>query len=481
MNNLGKSLLLLLIIVAFALIYAMQLEVVPVNNGLGWDGVDYVQFMNGFAAKIFDKLIPKHYILRFGYLGWGSIMLHFFGNDNIVFCAQITNILLIIGTFLVFQQICRKLLFTKRQFTLGIILLFFNFANLKFPLYLPVLSDTFGFFIGMLTTYFYLKGNRLGFWWSIIIGIGFFPTVIFYPILLLFDSDVSNAFKAKNSLLRWIPTFGFALLFSVLVFVLGDRFLNMQTSQVTPITKSWLWLAVPIVLFYLWCVADIISTNFSIKNIFKSLNIKHLMIFVLIAAVLKVIQNYFGNSEVEILGGVKFVINIVKHSIQVPAGFLVAHAMFFGVLPIYLSIRHWSQLKACILNLPLGEKWLIFLIFILVLNSESRQLINLYPFFIVTLLIAIQKVDLSSFEIFCYALLSLFQSGFWFRINLPDTAQFGAQLQQPAAQRFFRFMGPWVSEQAYVENLSIVVCLILLLVFVSKLNKTIIPKTKFFH
>lgn len=467
MNNLKKYLLLMLSIVIVILIYSMQREVVPVNDGLGWDGIDYVAFMQGFCDKFFHKLIPQHYILRFGYLGWGNLMVYIFGTENIVFFSQITNIVLIISSLYFFEKICETLQFSEKQFVLGTILLFFNFATLKFSVYLPVLSDTFGFFFGLVSTYFYLEKKRICFLLSILVGVGFFPTVIFYFILIIFNKTSPTSWNFNLKLIRWLPMIGFATLLSILLLVFGDRFLKMQTSQVTKISTQWLFFAIPFVLYYLWIISALITNIYLIKHFFKTLNIKALTLFVLTLLTLKIIQFYFGNNDVVILSGTKFVLNIVKHSIQVPGGFIIAHAMFFGVLPIFFFIRYWKTTQENFMLLPQGEKYFIYLILLLVLNSESRQLINLYPFLLVYLLKSIERVKLRWFEIFFFSIISIVQSGFWYQINTYNPLQFEGSLQKMEAQRFFRFIGPWVSEWAYLENLVLVFALLLLFLLIN--------------
>jgi 4-amino-4-deoxy-L-arabinose transferase-like glycosyltransferase len=116
------------------------------------------------------------------------------------------------------------------------------------------------------------------------------------------------------------------------------------------------------------------------------------------------------------------------------------------------------------------------------LGSESRQLINFYPLFVILVLMALEKMkELKPITVIAFAISSLILSRFWYTIA--TEGDISKNLLQYPAQRYFQFFGPWMSNDVYFMNLLIVIVAVVAFVIMQKTGNlfqlaTVKPKIK---
>jgi hypothetical protein len=133
------------------------------------------------------------------------------------------------------------------------------------------------------------------------------------------------------------------------------------------------------------------------------------------------------------------------HAATYPLVFLVLHTVYYG--PVFLlTILFWSDIRRAAGTLGLGLYALLLLYAGLGINSESRQMINVWSVLVTVLCVALERYSFPKRNYWLLFGLELVASRVWYRIN---TAPFYGSILEFPYQRYFMTQGPWVSEAMY--------------------------------
>ena len=339
------------------------------------------------------------------------------------------------------------------------------------------------------------KKNTIWYFLLLFIGSFIYPTFIFLSILFFFRkpdySTISESklnkieilFK-KINIVHFLICYTFPILLCVIYFVLfwHSSFELMDVSyKGRPVDTILIWVSFFIALSYLTYLNYFPKFVFNIKRIFKSINIYGVILAIILFVLTKTIVNFYSSKVESLLTFQSYLYNIIYQGVKNPFNFMVAHVFYFGIAPL-LSFFLIKDIKKEIGNFGIGMILFFNLCIFFSVGSESRQLINYYPFLILILVIILNKYwEISLTFTIGYTVICLALSHFWYKINTINNLSNNLENLHPfdfPDQRYFMFQGPWVSDFMYKIHLTICAIIFILLWVVLKKTKLLVRKTE---
>ena len=145
---------------------------------------------------------------------------------------------------------------------------------------------------------------------------------------------------------------------------------------------------------------------------------------------------------------------------------------FFGII-ICLLVFYWSKFTHVVVQSGWGLVGALALnLYLFGIMPESRALINLFPWVVILLIVAINKVNFSNVFYFTIVALSFIASRIWLIIDLKmnSSTDTNGSIDFPS-QKFYMNMGPWMSEKAYyIMGAAMLLSLLILFFTLYKIN-----------
>ena len=456
----------LVLVFAWGLFSIFHGERIPAGNGLGYDGVIYADTAVYFPESVFRKHETDKRIQRF----LPSAVVHYSLRSfkapltpiNVVRAFQILNLALLLAAVLLYRSISAMLGLGFSARWIGFLGLFFNFANAKMIYFYPTLTDTAGFFLGVLLVYFFLKDSSVGLYLTALAGAFTWPSIPFYALFLIAFKKTDRSHTAARA---GFPVLGACFITGLLFFLMRWAFSSFGGSFFTgpgrypldgtlPFDASlglwsvlflffWVFLALVYLLndqrFYDW--------RLSFKEFRPGYTAGMLALFWLISRFVNFFSVSQANSPMK--SGYVFIAlqNTLMGSVTEPLIFLLGHLVYYGPI-VYLMLFYWKDLCRVVHEKGLGLTLLVFFSVLFVLpRPESRQALDLMPILVIFTAKAIDRVKLGGAEIAWFAALSIFSSKIWMDLN-------GA----PDLSLYFMNIGPWMPKRYYIlQGLTAVV------------------------
>lgn len=487
-----KHKLFLIVGLILFLVYGFYGELIFAKNGYGFDGEAYATITKNFFESLKLKNINAYYFQRAGIPFVVHLIFNFFhisfSDQNIIHAYQVTNTLFILIAVCFYFKISHFLQLTRNIEIIGFSALFYCFPILKFAMYYPILMDIPAFSIAVIMAYCYLKNNYYLFFLLVFIGSFVYPTFVVLCVLFVFKrpTNYQNKEVDKKSILEIIP---YIISWIILPLLLCFIFLFWLDSfkpkidhfKIYLTNPLYIWFSFILTLTYLLWLNYFPSKNFILKNTIKTINYKSVVLFIVVVILTKYIITSFASSGEVRLTLKDYLCHIVFQAIRNPLNFIVAHVYYFGLFPL-LSIFIIKDIKQEIQSFGLGMMLFFSAFIFFSIGSESRQLINYYPFLVLLVLVALNKKwNVSFIFSILFLIASIILSHFWYRINkgLSSETPLNDYIQQFKfpLQRYFMFQGPWVSDFRFKLHLAICAFLLLVLFVIFKKNKWITRKT----
>ena len=203
-SNASKSIWLMpLLIICLGLLSLITGDLVPTNNGFGWDGtvykdlvlnlsLNYSNLSNYYAHRILPSAIIR---LSLNFLGLSS------SDVNIINLFRIFNLVCLISTCFIWNKISSNFQISKNGRWIGFAALFLNFHIGKGIFFAPVSTDPSALFLSILLLFFYLENKTLSLSLAIFFGSFIWPLTSFFGALLLLfprPEKISNSHKEFN-------------------------------------------------------------------------------------------------------------------------------------------------------------------------------------------------------------------------------------------------------------------------------------------
>jgi hypothetical protein len=412
-------------------------EKIPVNHGLGYDGVRYAYVAQDFPRVVFQERLNAYRLGRVVPSGLVYVSLQALGlardPDHIRTAFEVLNLALLLVTALVWAGILRELGISGTSRWLSYCLLFINFANLRMPFYDGVLTDTTALVLGTLAVYFHLRANSLGLLAVLCIGAFTWPSFFVLAGLLYVFSRRSLGDDAPKR--GWLPfaAGGLAVMLSLIA-------CEMARDPKIPVTGAQMATILVELAFILVVVRDLLGhprlldgSTFRVQTHWS----RAVVLLVLFGGIRFVVSRLSKGSGYSLSAHIA---NIFLDSPPFPGVFFVAHAVYFGPV-VLLAAAYWPAL--CRQAHRLGVGMVLFVAGHLVLAAYpiSRQVIDALPCLVLLVALCVESARWPAWAGGAVAGLAVVGSKVWFHIN---QGEFGDPLASPA-QRFFMNHGPYMS------------------------------------
>jgi hypothetical protein len=439
------NILMVLVIVLIGVTNYAWGERIWVNDGFGWDGVFYADIKKDWFNKVF---IEKRYkvsanvympvdkyrlqrILPSGILHYTLRIFHVPMEDkNIVKGFLLYNLFLLSIMAYTWGLIADLLEISIKGKWLGFIGLFINSA-LAFNLWYPNLTDVTAFAIGIIMLYYYFNNTAIGILILSFLGAFTWPTLSYTGFFLyIFPKDNTYYQPARFKLNIYI-----SILISCLV-LFGALYLRFVLNFTKGVQlPSALFLSIILLIGYMfWGLNSILNDNklYDFNYIKSNINLKRLIIFTLLFALMKILISFAGYKvEVLILSffiknilafciampGAKFFLrNILSTCIAMPFSFGLGHILYYGPI-VLLCFFSWKLICKTIHKNGIGLTFVFLQVLILGLGSESRQIINYYPFILLFTIKATEQYKWKTSYYWFLSVLSFLYSRLWLKFN----------------------------------------------------------------
>jgi hypothetical protein len=444
------------------------------NMGAGWDGVYYREVARNFPdmlrASFSDykatRILPfaiAHYIIK---------TLHLEPTDEIILITVWVLIIIMMILGVIFYYKIGILLNWRPDLTLmGFIILFFNFAILKYTGFCPIMTDHFIFPLTIIILYYFLKKNYLK-----LLLLGFascfiWPTYILIIPLLLLSNPVIKIGHQQNPIHRYerfwkLIKLGIPL-FPLIVYIyiirsnniwIEKRFLNAPMYWgYRPYNFSTLIISqIAVYIYYLLLIwpVNLNMTNKFIISLFQTKQKQIIYTFIFIFSVYTL--KYFltiGYTEPPFPQFKDLVFELIFRPTVAPFNFIIYAFWFHGVI-VFLIIRFYRLIINNILEI--GNSYFLIVAYSLILltSAQSRWLTAMLPFFIIVLMPILHKTIINRVSIknlITLIIISLLVSrfwypfeGFWFLLDEEKLKNSGYWEKHPL------FIGWWISDYHYL-------------------------------
>jgi hypothetical protein len=393
-------------------------ELIPVRRGLGYDGLNYADWVKDPANTIFAGNASHHRIQRIV----PSLLVHgvlrpFGLHDSepaIIVAFQLLNLsLLVLGCF-VWMSISRRLQLSTTSAWVGFLALFVNYAVAKFAFYYPVLTDTSGYVCGLLLVWCLVHRKYAAMLALAVVTAFTWPTVYLSALLLFALSGHAPAPPVRQ---RWGT--GWAALLTAGVVGATVYLHQCGSGCVIPIVRQITledWFAVSLVLVAIWVFAATqpLFARLGAASLLRSVNWPRLAIAIIVFVIISVVQ------EVGAQGSEPTAPRPLQNTLLLgaskPGIFLVAHTIYFGP-GVVLAIAMWRRSAAAMARWGQAVPLLMTGYCVLALTAESRVQSNSWAFFVTFAVVALDGLAWRRIHVVVFAVLSVAVSRVWFPIT----------------------------------------------------------------
>lgn len=454
------------------LIYSFTGEYVPHNEGAGWDGVLYFEIIKNFEELLMSKGIDAYHMTRFlpfavlhYVLSWLNIPLNI---HTAIIGMRVFNVIAILLLCFYFFRLSSFLHWSKEIEIVAFSFCFFNFYLLKNSAYYPITCDCIALLLSYMGLYYYIKRNKIGQFIVFLLSLLTWPILSAVMFVLILFPDAKVKWVEDNSFQQLV--FAWMVKLSYILFPTFYGFYLLW--QYGFFSNEWVacWILCGPdrggIIHPYYVVFSIIAISFFFYFATKSLNVNWinvcselLKIKVIARILLGGIIFYTIYQQLQLLGGpaVFSVEAMFKRMIGVSASdcllFLETHFMYMGLF-FLLILLLWEKIVIYSCE-TYGIPYLFVLMMALLfsIGSETRGLIQFYPFLLVPLIACLNKIEINKVVLWSIPFICLVTSFFWLHINIVGIQEaferpIPTYIEFPA-QRYYMFFGPWQSHYVY--------------------------------
>lgn len=376
--------------------------------------------------------------------------------ENIFVGFQIFNLISIITSSIFLKKIFGLFKISEEKQLLGMFLFLMNFALLKYPFYLSVMTDSFAMLLSILLLYYYLKNDTtivviitllLAFTWPM----GFYQGLLLIALPVKFQS-LSHPSELQKKLIS-----GGAVLYALItiVFYVYIQQQEIYIQQVAKIDRTLLHVSIIGALIAYGFFSRIFYNKniLNVKAFFEKLDYKRIGLaiatFLIVYTIVKALNPYPEPTYTT----EQMLRDPFLHALIKPLIFIVADITYFGI-GIILLLFFWNSFAKVVSQLGWGIVGAIALnLFLFGTTPQTRHFSNLFPWVIVFLMKAIDKYNFSKLFYITIVIAGFLISKIWLILNNFE-AYPPMQLDKNGCmgmphQKFWMHIGPWMNEQMY--------------------------------
>jgi hypothetical protein len=445
-----------------------------IYKGAGWDGGYYREVVRNFpdllSASFSDykasRILPfatAHFLLK---------VLHLEPTDEIILITVWAMIMLMMIAGVIYYYKITILLNWRTDLSLlGFVILFYNFAILKFTGFYPILTDHFIFPLTIIVIFHFLKKNYtylmiLGF-----AGCFIWPTyILIIPLLVLnnpirFSEDETNLYKPTEKVWKLIK-FGIALLpIALFIHLIRTHDLWIEKRYLTasnyenfrPFNQN-IFIA-SVIALYSYYVALMWPISFRmIKSFLQSLLLtkkKQFILAVVFLLAVKIVKYFLtlGNTDYPWPTISTLLLEFTFRPAVAPFNFIIYAYWYLGFIVFFVT-RYYSQVLQRFLLLGNGYSLLLVYSLIFLTTGQSRWLITMLPIFVIPLINVLHDTivkPIASKQLLLLVGFSLLVSRFWYPFEGFWFTMKEDTLKEPGYwEKYPMFIGPWISNYHYV-------------------------------
>ncbi len=474
-KNISRGATALLVFLLFALFaFSFYAELIPVNDGAGFDGAFYREVFRNFSTDFFTS----------GYDSFRIQRIFPFCLLNVVYGLAgipLDNAHMIAGMYVLhFVNLALQLLFFFKLAKLQgwnpvtkvilFALFFFNFATLKNCGYVPFQTDAFAVTIALASYYMFLRGKSAIALAMSLLGLVTWPTLTYVMALLILFPQRTDKTAFEPSYTGFSGTIRakfFRLLpFAYVIPAIGMISLSYTLHKLTTLHNllladhSLAHITLSLIAFVAlgWFIAahqKVPGLPYSAKDFSRSFSPRAFIAVSLCIATITLFLRLHTN-DVFFFDCKTFLLQVFARPLKYPLITFVGHFVYWGLLPVLLIIFAKDFVKNFTEKSPGHALALLFFLF-LSIDSESRHIAPFLPILLVFLGSALDKANLAPKAAIFTVVTQLVLSHFYITINVDGFAE---SLEQgnffsPVAQRFFMNYGPWMTGISYFYWIAI--------------------------
>lgn len=465
------------LVLYYGIVYILFGEKYYMNDGFSMDGMVFSTFVKIFNVSYFFDTYYVHRIFPSYLIGgiFKLLSINVSNSNHLIFIAfQVLNLFSIIVSCFYIKKILILLKVSNRNQLLALTLFVFNFAVLRMPLYLAVMTDSVAMVLSIAMLYYYIKKNMFGLVVCTLLSCFTWQMLFFQGLILVaIPFSTISYTKVKPYIRHGIPLLAALLATSLCVYLVYIQHEDTNVVLVAKTNKTLLPLSVLGIgmLFYFFTFILLNAKLLDVVSFFKKLKPLNIGIAILLLGSTIAIIHYLNPPASKFYPLYNMLTGTITSSLMWPLHTIVSHTSFWGMAMLLLII-FWTDFSKLISQMGWGIVLALSLnIFTFGIISETRCLANLLPWIIVFLAKAINKYSFSNAFYIVVGVLSVFMSKIWMLLNPSPTEPYNMQLDKNGSmgfpdQKLWMHVGPWMSEQMYYIQAAGILVILLLLFFI---------------
>lgn len=392
-------------------------ELIPVRRGVGYDGAVYSSVTRDPIGTIFGHRLDVHRVQRIVPSLLVHVLLRPFGlqtsNPAIVVGFQLLNYGLMVLSAAVWWHIARRLDLSRVAGWIGFLSLLVNYGVIKFQSYSPVMTDTAGFFLGLAVVWCLVFKRT----WLLpvvaVLGSFTWPTVAYTALGLYALSRPQGPLRPS----RWwgVATAG---TMAVVIPALGVRTWRCGDGCASALmgnamVPSLMWFSVAFLAAWIFLAFRPLLEVLTVPNVLRSIDWRRLVVAVLLFVALTWVHRELADPSYRTVSRTTY--NTVLGGIVKPAGFVVAHAAFFGPA-VPLLILTWRRAVTALKEFGLGAVAMTAAFLFIAITCEARILMNEWPMFALLAAIVVDRLQWRGRALAAFAALTVVAARLWFPV-----------------------------------------------------------------
>jgi len=367
-------------------------------------------------------------------------------NENIILGFEVLNLVALCTAVYAVERILRLLGVGARMRELALVLLLVNYPMLKYSVFYPALTDFSAIGLSSLLLLFHLQNRTWALVLTSIVGAFTWPILFLQGLILLVlpreDQESARLPRPRRRLLSTLSAaWGLGLLAYFVVFRGLDTYTGSLRLDPTWVVVSAIFL-VPMYFFLPTMLFQ--KSFFDLRAVAARIRGWKLLAALLLFTAFWPLKDAVVTQPLDpgLFGVPHFLSVQVLYGSVRPLINLVAHTTFYGCLAVLL-LFFWKSFGISVARRGLGLVLAFLLNFYLILlASESRQLSNLLPWFVVFLCVSLDRFDFPRHFASLVLILNVVASKVWLPMGDPWFTQ-----------RHMMSNGPWMSEESWLLQL----------------------------
>ncbi len=441
----------LVVVALFLLEYYWWSPKLPFNGGFGWDGVNYARWVISLPQEVLEGSLSSYHIKRILPSFLVSLPARVLAlpvtREYIIGGFCVGNALCTYLAALFWLRLCAALKMSGPRALLGLVLLIANYPVLKQAAYYSVLTDLFALASATAMLDCWVRDRRLGLAIAVLVSMFCWAsTPVLGSLLLLFPRGSTFRLGRWS---RFAPGIGWlaGLAYALGASVVGTGLLSKDPMPV-PVWRGCLPVSILVAGAYVFFVARTFGTTVSGGEgspRLAGLSWARTAAWLLLVPGVVLVQHLVAP---QIFVGALDLPGLVIGSINRPGLFLVGDFTYYGTIMVLGALFLPAVLREAG---RLGLGVLGATVFGLGLNlyPETRMSMNVLPFFVLPLILALPGGGVNGSQWLFVGLCQFATSKIWLPIEA-TAEDFLHSWQDYPVQYLFASHAPWMANDAFV-------------------------------